>query len=293
MKNIIIVTGGAGFIGTNLIETLIKKTNYKIYSLDNYIAGSKKNHIKNKKIKYFNGSTKNFSKIFNIYKKKIKAVFHFGEFSRIAQSFKMLDALIESNIHGSTNVVNFCKENNIRIIYSATSAAFGNNFNDQNLSPYSFTKTTILNLILNFHDWYHLDYNIVYFYNVYGGRQIVNHKMAAVIGIFENCKNNNKPLPVVRPGTQTRVFTHVDDVIDGTLKILRNSRIKHLLIRANKSYSILNVAKMFNHKYKLINFRPGERFTSTFPELIRGNKVKIHYGKKKLKEYINKKYESS
>ena len=292
MKNIIIVTGGAGFIGSNLIETLLNKTNYQIYSLDNYIAGNKKNHIKNKKVKYFNGSTKDFDKFFNKFKKKIKAVFHFGEFSRIAQSFKMLDKLIESNIYGSTNVVNFCKANNIRIIYSATSAAFGNNFDDQNLSPYSFTKTTILNLILNYHEWYGLNYNIVYFYNVYGGRQIVNHKMAAVIGIFEHCKKNNLVIPIVRPGTQSRVFTHVEDVVDGTLKILKDPGVKHLLIRANKSYSILNVAKMFNHKYKLIGYRPGERFASTFPKTIRGNKVNIHYGKKKLKDYIKKNYES-
>lgn len=293
MKNIIIVTGGAGFIGSNLIETLLKKTNYKIYSLDNYIAGTKKNHIDNKRVVYLKGSTKNFDKFFKKINKKIKAVFHFGEFSRIAQSFKMLETLLESNINGSTNVLNFCRKNDIRIIYSATSAAFGNNFNDQNLSPYSFTKTTILNLILNFHDWYGLKYNILYFYNVYGGRQIVNHKMAAVIGIFEYCKDKNLAIPVVRPGTQTRIFTHVDDVINGTLKILRNPQIKHLLIRANKSYSVLDVAKMFNHKYKFIDFRPGERFTSTFPKLIRGKKVKIHFGEKTLKNYIKKKYESS
>lgn len=293
MKNLIVITGGAGFVGTNLIERLIKTTNYKIISIDNYLSGSKKNHINNPKVKYITGSTRDIEKKLSKYKKKIKALFHFGEFSRIAQSFELLEDLSNSNLLGSTSVINFCKQNKIRIIYSATSAAFGNNFVDQNLSPYSFTKTTILNLILNYSDWFNLKYNVLYFYNVYGGKQILNHKMAAVIGIFESYKEKGKALPIVKPGTQTRIFTHVDDVIDGCIKVFKNNTIKHLLVRAKESYSILDVAKMFNHKYKMVKFRQGERFLSSFPKKIRECKIKTHIGKKKLSVYLKEKYESS
>ena len=293
MKNIIVITGGAGFIGTHLIQEILNKTSYKIISLDNYLSGSVKNHINDSRVQYLKGSSENIEKYLFKHQKKIYVLFHFGEFSRIAQSFKYLNDLCHSNIHGSSSVLNFCLKNKIRIVYSATSAAFGNNFQDQNLSPYSFTKTSNLNLILNYSKWFGLKYNVVYFYNVYGGRQILDHKMAAVIGIFENCKKKGLPLPIVKPGTQSRIFTHVDDVIEGCIKVLKDKKIKHLLIRAKESHSIINVAKMFNHKYKFIGNRPGERFISSFPKNIRGNKVKVFIGKKKLSKYIKEKYESS
>ena len=292
MKNIIAVTGGAGFIGSNLIERLLLKTDYKIISLDNYSSGSSKNHIKDNRIKYLKGSTKDVESYFLKYKKNIYAVFHLGEFSRIAQSFKYIDRLRESNIIGSTAVVNFCMKNNIRIIYSATSAAFGKNFDNQNLSPYAFTKTTILNLIMNYSIWFKLKYNIVYFYNVYGKRQILDHNMAAVIGIFENCKMKGMKLPIVKPGTQNRIFTHIDDIVDGCIKSLKNQKIKHLLIKASESFSIINVAKLFNCKYKFVKSRQGERFASSSPKSVRGMKIGHYIGKKKLTDYINDKFKN-
>jgi UDP-glucose 4-epimerase len=291
-KNILVVTGGAGFIGSNLINALVSKTSYEIISIDNYFSGSKLNHIKNKKVKYINGNTKNISKILSNKKRKIKAIFHFGEFSRIAKSFSNLEKLYDSNIFGTLEVIEFCRKNKIKIIYSATSAAFGNNFKDANLSPYSFTKTKNLDLILNYHDWYKLSYEIIYFYNVYGANQIQNNYMGAVIGIFENCVKNNKPLTVVRPGSQARHFTHINDTIDIVLKAFRRNKNSHYSISAKKSYKILDVAKMFNHKYKLVPERPGERFVSTFVKKVRNKKVIIIKGKKDLKNYLKEKYES-
>ena len=136
MKDYIAVTGGAGFIGSNLIKLLLKKTKYKIISLDNYSTGSKKNHLKNKRIVYIKNDTKNISKVLNSKKRKIKTLFHFGEFARIYQSFSNLNDCMSSNSIGSNEVFNFCFKNNIKLIYSATSASIGNDGNDINLSPY-------------------------------------------------------------------------------------------------------------------------------------------------------------
>ena len=201
MKDLIIVTGGAGFVGSNLIKYFVKQTKYKILSLDNYSSGSKKNHIKNRRVKYINTDTKN---IFKVIKKpkKIKAIFHFGEFARIYQSFLQMDKCINSNSVGTNAVFNFCLINKIKLIYSATSASLGNKGKDKNLSPYAFTKSKNLELLENLNKWFNFNYEIVSFYNVYGPMQISNGKMATVIGIFEECYKKNKPLTVVRPGTQ-------------------------------------------------------------------------------------------
>ena len=187
MKNVIVVTGGAGFVGSNLIEYLLsKEKKIKIFSLDDYSSGSKKNHIKNLRLRYINGNTKNISKILKKYKNKIHTIFHFGEFSRIYQSFVQMDECINSNTIGSNEVFTFCLKNKIKLVYSATSATIGNRGNDKNLSPYSFTKAKNLELLENLKRWFNFKYEIIYFYNVYGPKQIKTGKMATVIGIFEN-----------------------------------------------------------------------------------------------------------
>jgi len=285
-KNIIIVTGGSGFIGTNLIEKLLSSTNYNIISLDNYSTGLKKNHIKNKRVKYIKGHTKNINKIFSKIKKKIEIVFHFGEFSRIAQSFKEKDIVYETNLIGTSEVVNFCSDNNIKIIYSATSASFGNNLQDQHLSPYAFTKTNNLQMILNFKKWFNLKYEIIYFYNVYGPREIINSKMAAVIGIFRDYKEKNLSLPVVRPGTQLRNFTHVEDTINACIFAMKKNKNTQYLVSFDKAYSVIEVAKMFNHKIKFIPARRGERFKSTKINKLHGQKINIFKARIDLKNYV-------
>ena len=213
MKNIILVTGGAGFVGSNLILHLLKKTKKKFISLDNYSSGNKKNHIKNKRIKYLKGDTRNIKKILNQYKKNIHSVFHFGEFARIFQSFKNFDKCYESNSLGTKEVFKFCLDNNLKLIYSATSASLGNSGKDKNLSPYAFTKSKNLELLENLKNWFKFKFEIIYFYNVYGPRQIKEGSMATVIGIFEDQYSKKKPLTVVKPGSQSRKFTHNDDTI--------------------------------------------------------------------------------
>ena len=140
-KNIIVVTGGAGFVGTNLIELLENKTNFNIISIDNYSSGSKKNHISKKRVKYIKANTADIQKILDPIKNNINTIFHFGEFSRIYQSFLKMNECVNSNTIGTNAVFNFCLSNKIKLIYSATSASIGNKGNDENLSPYAFTKS--------------------------------------------------------------------------------------------------------------------------------------------------------
>jgi len=286
MKKIIVVTGGAGFVGSNLIEYLIYKTKFRIISLDNYSAGSLKNHIKNKRVKYLEGNTKNISKILNPYKNKINCIFHFGEFSRIFQSFEKFDQCYESNSIGSKSVFKFCLDEKIKLIYSATSASLGNAGNDKNLSPYAFTKSKNLELLGNLKKWFGLKYDIIYFYNVYGPKQIKSGRMATVIGIFEEQYLKNKPLPVVLPGTQSRRFTHISDTVKVCYEAWKENKCAYYSISHRKSYKIKEVAKMFKAKIKYLPPREGERFASALTNMTLNNKVFKRFGKISLKDYV-------
>ena len=287
MKKTIIVTGGAGFVGSNLIEFLLNKTNYKIISLDNYSSGSKKNHIKNnKRIKYLFGHTKDINKILNKYKNKIHSIFHFGEFARIYQSFIQMNECIQSNTIGTNAVFDFCLKNKIKLIYSATSASLGNRGKDKNLSPYAFTKSKNIEFLQNLRKWFNFKYEVIFFYNVYGPKQISKGKMATVIGIFENCYLTGKALPVVKPGYQSRRFTHIKDTIEICFKAWKRNRCRYYSISNKESYSILQVAKLFKSKIKFLPYRKGERYASALTNMSLSNKVIKNFGKIKLKVYI-------
>ena len=286
MKNLIVVTGGAGFIGSNLIEALLKENKYKIISIDNYSTGKKINHINNRNITYINSNTKNISKVLFNKRKRIHSLFHFGEFARIFQSFNRLKECIDSNSIGTHAVINFCMTNKIKLIYSATSASLGNKGEDKNLSPYAFTKAKNLELLENLKKWFKFKYEIIYFYNVYGPRQIEKGEMSTVIGIFENKFRNNKPLTIVKPGNQTRRFTHVSDTVKICLEAWKKNKCRHYSISNKESFSIINVAKMFNSKIKFLPKRSGERFSSALTDMNLSNKVYKRFGKTRLKDYI-------
>ena len=293
MKKIIVVTGGAGFVGSNLINLLINKTKFNILSIDNYSSGSKKNHIKNRRIKYVNAHTKNISKILNPYKKKINSLFHFGEFARIYQSFAKMNECINSNTIGSHEVFNFCLLNKIKLIYSATSASIGNKGNDKNLSPYAFTKAKNLEMLENLKQWYKFKFEIIYFYNVYGPKQISTGSMATVIGIFEDQFKKKLALTIVKPGSQSRRFTHIKDTIETCFYAWKRNMSRHYSISNKKSYTILQVAKMFGSKIKLLPPRRGERYASALTSMNLSNKVYKMFGKVKLKDYIKNVTKSS
>ena len=281
----ILVTGGAGFVGTNLIKLLLQKTNYKILSLDNYSSGTKKNHLKNRRIKYIKGKTADIEKIIKK-TENLTTIFHFGEFARIYQSFLKMNECLESNTVGSNAVFNFCLENKIKLIYSATSASLGNKGDDKNLSPYAFSKAKNLELLENLKKWFKFKYEVIYFYNVYGPNQICRGDMSTVIGIFEDHFKRKKPLPVVKPGTQTRRFTHIDDTVDICFLAWKKNLCRHYSISSKKSYSILDVAKMFGSKIKYLSKRSGERYASALTNKNLSNNIFKYFGKKSLKEYI-------
>ena len=284
-KNKIVVTGGAGFVGTNLIKILLKKTKYRIISIDNYSSGKKSNHIKHTRVKYIKGKTVDISKFIKN-PKEIKTVFHFGEFARIYQSFLQMNECIDSNSVGSNAVFNFCLKGKIKLIYSATSASLGNHGNDRNLSPYAFSKSKNLEILENLKKWFNFKYEVIYFYNVYGPYQICEGQMSTVIGIFEDHYKKGKPLPVVRPGTQSRRFTHIDDTINICYLAWKKNLCRHYSIANKKTFSVLEVAKMFKSRIKLLPKRPGERYASALINKNLSNKMYKYFGKVNLKSYI-------
>ena len=286
MKNKIIITGGAGFVGSNMISLLLAKTKFSIISIDNYSTGSKKNHIKDMRVNYINSDTKNITKILSKYKNNIHSLFHFGEFSRIYQSFLKMNECINSNSIGTNEVFNFCLKNKIKLIYSATSATVGNNGNDKNLSPYAFTKAKNLEMLENLKNWFNFKFEVIYFYNVYGPNQIRKGSMATVIGIFEDQYKKKIPLTVVRPGNQTRRFTHISDTVEMCYDAWKKNKCRHYSISSKNSFSILQVAKMFNSNIKFLPPRRGERFASALTNMNLSNKVFKRFGKVDLRKYI-------
>ena len=286
MKNLLVVTGGAGFIGSNLISELLKFKKFHILSIDNYSSGFFKNHINNKRVKYLKGSTKNIESLLRNYRGKIYSIFHFGEFARIYQSFKKINECFISNIEGSSSVFNFALKNKIRLVYSATSASLGNKGQDMNLSPYAFSKAKNLELLENLKKWFNFRYEVIYFYNVYGERQICKGDMATVVGIFEDHFKRGKKLPVVRPGTQERRFTQVSDTIKACIFAWRKNKNKHYSIASNESYSIIELAKMFKSQIRYLPKREGERFASALTKMNLNNKIIRLSAKIKLTVYI-------
>jgi UDP-glucose 4-epimerase len=277
----ILVTGGAGFIGSNLIKTLMKEDN-QIISLDNYSTGSNQNEHTG--VQYINGNTWDIRDNLILQDFNPDIIFHFGEYSRIHQSFKEPDKVFKTNFYGTQQVLQYANKNNSFLIYSGSSAIFGNKDNP-NLSPYSFTKSKNIELIHNYGRWYGLKFAICYFYNVYGPGQISTGDYATVIGIFERQYKNSEKLTIVKPGPQLRCFTHIDDIIRGILLVVKNGRGDGYLLGNRQEYSIIDVAKMFDTSYKFVEERKGERYNST----IDNNKSEIELGWKpiiNLKDYI-------
>ena len=256
----VLVTGGAGFIGSNLIKSIVKKyPNYKVISVDNYFTGKEENHIDSPNVTYIDISVNEYIDSGEGIIPDV--VYHFGEYSRIVKSFDDIDYLIETNLYSTYRLIEKCKQWGSKLIYSASSSKFGNNGEDENLSPYSWVKAKMVELIKNYGKWYDLNYEIVYFYNVYGSGQITDGDYATVIGIFERQFSNGEKLTVVEPGSQQRDFTHIEDIVDGLILISEVTKNHEWHLRSGVNHTIIQIAEMFGD-WEFIPERRGERVKS-------------------------------
>lgn len=257
----ILITGGCGFIGSTLVGHLIGKyDDLEVTVLDNYFTGNVNNHFLSDNVDYVYGNTWDAKHIFEGV--EFDTVFHFGEYSRIVKSFDDVEYVMKTNLHGTTTILELCRQWGAKLIYSASSSKFGNDGKDENLSPYSWAKSKMVELIKNYHEWYDLQYEICYFFNVYGPNQITKGDYSTVIGIFEDQMKEGKPITVVSPGTQSRDFTDVRDVVNGVEKTVHMNMNREWMLRSGVNYTLMDVAIMFSDNIEIIPERKGERFTS-------------------------------
>jgi ADP-L-glycero-D-mannoheptose-6-epimerase len=253
----ILVTGGAGFVGSNLCEALAKDPRNEVYSLDNYFTGSRDNHVEG--VTYIEGSTEY---IFELVDFTPDRVFHLGEYSRVEQSFEDIDKVLLFNKVGTSKVLEFCRRRGCRLIYAGSSTKFGEGGIGKDQSPYAWSKSSNTDLIKNYGTWYGLDYAIVYFYNVYGKREIKSGKYATLIALFAERKRQGLPLTVVAPGTQQRNFTHVDDIVEGLLLVGEKGKGDEYGIGSPETYTVMEIAEMFGGEIQLLPERKGNRMWS-------------------------------
>ncbi len=277
----ILVTGGAGFIGSHLCERLSKDNNNEVYSLDNYFTGSIKNHIDN--VNYIKGSTVDIHKLIQF---KPDVIYHLGEYSRVEQSFDDIEKVLEFNKQGTIEVLEFVRKNKCKLLYAGSSTKFGDNGSNADASPYAWSKSSNTKLVKNYGQWFGIDYAITYFYNVYGPREIQEGKYATLIALFKEKMKNKEPLTVVSPGTQKRNFTHIDDTIDALVLIGEKGHGDEFGIGNPKDYTILEVAKMFGGEIKMIPERKGNRQTA---KVVSDNTRTLGWNpKRNLNDYIKK-----
>jgi UDP-glucose 4-epimerase len=275
----VLVTGGAGFIGSNLIKELLSKNN-KVISIDNYFLGKEDNHHHG--AEYIKGHTKDIEKHI---REIPDIVYHLGEYSRVEQSLSEIEKVWEYNIAGTYSVLEFCRKNKIKIIYAGSSTKFGDGGLTRDQTPYAWTKAVNTEIVKNYGNWYGLDYAITYFYNVYGDGEISNGKYATVIALFKELYTKGKPLTVVSPGTQIRYFTHVDDIIRGLLIVGEYGSGDEYGLGVNKGYSIIEIANMFGGEIVMLPKRSGNRLNSTID--TKKSELLGWKPENKIEDYVN------
>ena len=254
---IVLVTGGAGHVGSHIIEMLVKDTSNQVISLDNYFTGSKKNHISG--AEYREGHTKDIAALVP---ETPDVLYHLGEYARIAPSFDDVKAVYDMNIVGTFAVVEFCRTRKVgKLVYAASSTKFAIEGNGRHQNPYAFTKATNVDLIINYGEWYGLNYAICYFYNAFGPRENGKGKYATLIAKFEHAYLNAKPLTVVKPGTQKRNFTYVKDLARGIIQVGEKGQGDGYSLNNTKGFSVVEIAEAFGGKINYIDGYPG-RFDS-------------------------------
>ena len=272
----VLVTGGAGFIGTNLIKNLLDR-DIEVISLDDYSTGSETNEFE--KASYLK---MDIEEIESMNDNNFDTCFHLAAQSRVQPSFQNPEESVRVNVTGTMRVMEWAKKNNVKVIYAGSSSRH----HQPSDSPYAMTKYLGEGICKLYRKSFGIDVDIARFYNVYGPNQITNGSMATVIGIFEECYKKNKPLTIVKPGTQTRRFTHIDDTVNVCYKAWKKNKCKHYSISHRQSYSILSVAKMFKSKMRFLPSRKGERYASALTNMSLTNKVHKKFGKIQLKDYV-------
>lgn len=257
MKKKILVTGGAGFVGSNLCERLAKDDNNEVYSLDNYFTGSHSNHVEN--VTYIEGLTSDIDKLINF---KPAIIYHLGEYSRVEQSFDDIEQVWKFNKEGIFAVLEFVRKTGAKIVYAGSSTKFGDGGLGRSASPYAWTKASNTELVKNYGMWFNISYAITYFYNVYGNREIQTGKYATLIAIFKDKTINNEPLTIVRPGTQKRNFTHIDDIINGLILVGDTGHGDEFGIGSPEAFTILEIAELFGKEIIMLPERKGNRLTA-------------------------------
>jgi len=279
MKKRILVTGGAGFVGSHLCERLAKDPNNDVYSLDNYFTGSKANHVEN--VTYIEGNTADIAKLVTF---APDMLYHLGEYSRVEQSFDDIEKVWKYNKDGIFAVLEFVRAAGCKILYAGSSTKFGDGGLGRSASPYAWTKATNTELVMNYGNWFNVPYAITYFYNVYGPREIESGKYATLIALFKEKMRKGEPLTIVSPGTQKRNFTHIDDIIDGLVLVGENGYGDEFGIGSGEAFTIKEVAEMFGGEIEMLPERKGNRMTAdvmTAKTEALGWKPKKH-----LKDYI-------
>lgn len=275
-----LVTGGAGFIGTNLIKRLIND-NYKVVSLDNYSTGSTDNEISG--AKYIFLDIEDIQEI----NENFDFCFHLAAQSRVQPSFNNPYESLRKNVIGTTNVMEWAKKNNVKVIYAGSSSKH----HDPVDSPYAMSKYLGEEVCNLYKKSFNVDVEIARFYNVYGPHEPLDEIFGNVIGIWRVKASKNKPLIIVGDGNQKRDFTHVEDIIDGLIKIAE-SDYKHpdaWEIGTGVNYSINDLFEMFRKKFNVksvyVDDQPGN-----YRETLRINDDLIKYlnwqPEDRLKEYI-------
>jgi UDP-glucose 4-epimerase len=257
LKKKILVTGGAGFVGSHLCERLAQNENNEVYSLDNYFTGSKNNHVAN--VTYIEGNTADIASLVTF---APDMVYHLGEYSRVEQSFDDIEKVWKFNKDGIFAVLEFVRQAGCKILYAGSSTKFGDGGLGRSASPYAWTKATNTELVMNYGNWFNVPYAITYFYNVYGPREIQTGKYATLIALFKEKMKNNEPLTIVSPGNQKRNFTHIDDIINGLVLVGENGYGDEFGIGSPEAYSIKEIAEMFGGEIQMLPERKGNRMTA-------------------------------
>jgi UDP-glucose 4-epimerase len=249
----VLVTGGAGHVGSHVIELLVADPRNRVISLDSYFNGTPGNHIDG--AEYRDGHTKDIEKLVP---EKPDIVYHLGEYARIAPSFEDVKQVYDMNVVGTFAVAEYCRSHTVnKLVYAASSTKFAIEGDGRHQNPYSFTKATNVDLINDYGRWYKLPYAICYFYNAFGPRERGDGKYATVIAKFQQQYLRGEPLTVVRPGTQKRAFTHVEDLARGIIMTGRKGHGDRYALGQTKTYSIIEIAKAFGGQIKYVAGYPG------------------------------------